>query len=72
MVLLNGAQACNVYFIVGSSATVGEASVMKGNILAYTSIAVSNAASNEGTFCALNGVVTLINNALTAPHVCTT
>jgi acyl-[acyl carrier protein]--UDP-N-acetylglucosamine O-acyltransferase len=71
-VLIGGAQACNVYFIVGSSATIGAGSQMQGNILAYTSIAVDSAASNEGTFCALNGAITLIDNALTAQTTCST
>lgn len=70
--LINGAQACNVYFVVGSSATVGGGAILKGNILAYTSIAASAAASNSGTWCALNGAVTLINNALTAQPTCST
>ncbi|KFZ20248.1 hypothetical protein V501_00260 [Pseudogymnoascus sp. VKM F-4519 (FW-2642)] len=70
VVLINGAQACNIYFIVGSSATIGEASSMTGNILAHTSIGLTNAASNKGTLCALNGAVTLINNSLTAQTVC--
>lgn len=70
VVLTNGAQACNVYFIVGSSATIGGATAMKGNILAYTSVGLTNAASNSGTLCALNGAITLINNALTAQAVC--
>ncbi|RYP27081.1 hypothetical protein DL767_007816 [Monosporascus sp. MG133] len=70
--LINGAQACNVYFIVGSSAAVGAAAALKGNILAYTSISVNSGASNEGTLCALNGAVTLIDNALTAQDSCTT
>jgi len=72
VVLINGAQACNVYFIVGSSATIGAGAIMQGNILAYTSIGVANAVSNDGTWCALNGAVTLINDALTAKPVCTT
>ncbi|KFY65552.1 hypothetical protein V496_02495 [Pseudogymnoascus sp. VKM F-4515 (FW-2607)] len=71
VVLINGAQACNVYFIVGSSATIGDATAMNGNILAYTSVGLTNAANNKGTLCALNGAVTLINNALTAQTVCT-
>ncbi|KND89221.1 hypothetical protein TOPH_06090 [Tolypocladium ophioglossoides CBS 100239] len=70
--LINGAQAGNVYFIVGSSATVGAAAALQGNILAYTSISVSSEASNKGTFCALNGGVTLIDNALTAQPTGTT
>jgi hypothetical protein len=66
VVLTNSAQACNVYFIVGSSASIGAAAQMKGNVIAYTSISASNAASNQGTWCALHAAVTLINNALVA------
>lgn len=66
VVLVNGAQACNVYFIVGTSATIGAAASMQGNILAHTAIGASNAASNRGTWCALNAAVTLINNSLVA------
>jgi hypothetical protein len=64
--LINSAQACNVYFIVGSSASIGAGAKMQGNIIAYTAIGASNAASNQGTWCALNAAVTLINNALVA------
>jgi hypothetical protein len=70
VLLINGAQACNIYFIVGSSATVGAASELQGNLIAYTSIAVTNGASNNGIFAALNGAVTLINDALTAQPNC--
>lgn len=70
VLLINGAQACNIYFIVGSSATVGAASKLQGNLIAHTSIAVTNGASNNGIFAALNGAVTLINNALTAQPNC--
>ncbi|OAA75722.1 FG-GAP repeat protein [Akanthomyces lecanii RCEF 1005] len=70
--LINGAQACNVFFIVGSSASVGAAAALQGNILAYTSIAVRDGASNQGAFCALHGAVTLINDALTAQPGCYT
>ncbi|TVY81080.1 hypothetical protein LSUE1_G003170 [Lachnellula suecica] len=69
--LIGGAQACNAYYIVGSSATIGAASQVQGNVIAYTSVAVTNGASNTGTFCALNGAVTLINDALTAQTNCT-
>jgi hypothetical protein len=71
VILENGAQACNVYFQVGSSATIAGATKLQGNVLAYTSIGVSSAASNHGTLCALNGAVTLIDNALTALTTCT-
>jgi Ice-binding-like len=72
VVLEGGAQACNVYFQVGSSATILAGTKLKGNILAYTSISVGSAASNKGTFCALNGAITLIDDALTAKPTCTT
>ena len=36
--LLNGAQAKNVYWLVGSSATIGVGSAMKGNIIALQTI----------------------------------
>lgn len=70
IVLIGGAQACNVYFAVGSSVTILANSTLQANILAYTSISVAEAASNNGTLCALNGAVTLINNALIAQPVC--
>jgi len=69
--LINGAQPCNVYFQVGSSATIAEGTQLQGNILAYASIGLSNAVTNNGTLCGLNGAVTLINNALTASSSCT-
>ncbi|TVY17482.1 hypothetical protein LARI1_G004526 [Lachnellula arida] len=70
ILLINGAQACNVYIIVGSSATIGAASALQANILAYTSVAVKDGASNNGVLCALNGAVTLINDALTTQTNC--
>ncbi|MCJ1359768.1 MAG: hypothetical protein MMC33_009770 [Icmadophila ericetorum] len=66
VILINGAQAGNVYFQVGTSATIAGATSLMGNVLAYTSVAVAGGASNNGTLCALNGAVTLIDNALTA------
>jgi hypothetical protein len=72
IVMENGGQACNVYFQIGSSATIAAGSLLQGNFLAYTSIAVGSAASNNGTLCALNGAITLIDDALKALPTCTT
>jgi hypothetical protein len=66
VVLIGGAQASNVYFIVGSSATLAAGTQLQGNVLAYTSIAVGSAASVNGTLGALNGAVTLIDDAISA------
>ena len=65
--LVNGAQACNVYWQVGSSATIGTASDFKGSILALTSITVTNEANIEGRALARNGSVTLDDNTFTSP-----
>ncbi len=66
--LLNGAQAKNIYWLVGSSATIGVGSDMKGNILALTSIALMGDATLLGRALARNGAVTLgTNNLVTLP-----
>lgn len=63
--LVNGAQACNVYWQVGSSATLGTTTAFKGTILALTSISVNNGATVDGELLARNGAVTLINDTIT-------
>ncbi len=62
--LLNGAQACNVYWQIGSSATLGTRTAFKGNILALSSISVNNGVVVEGRLLARNGAVTLINDTI--------
>lgn len=65
--LVNGASACNVYWQVGSSATLGTNSTFKGSILALTSISVTTDAAIEGRALARNGAVTLDNNVISDP-----
>ncbi len=68
IVLINGAQAKNVYWQVGSSATIGTASQWKGNILALTSITLVDNANLIGRALARNGAVSLgTNNTITLP-----
>jgi ice-binding like protein/Big-like domain-containing protein len=64
VILAGGAQAANIYWQVGSSATLGVSSVFKGNILALASITVNNGASVEGRLLARTAAVTLDNNAV--------
>jgi hypothetical protein len=71
VVLTNGAQACNVFWQVTSSATLGTASVFDGTIMALTSIAADTGASVTGRLLARNGGVTLQANTITTP-TCTT
>ncbi len=63
--LINGAQPCNVFWQVGSSATLGTNSTFKGNILALTSATLTTGANVEGRVLARNGAVTLDTNTIT-------
>lgn len=67
VVLINGASPCNVYWQVGSSATLGTTTAFEGNLMALTSISLNNGASVVGRVLARNGQISLINNVLTRP-----
>ncbi|WP_414527372.1 ice-binding family protein [Nodularia chucula] len=59
----NGADSQNVFFQVGSSATLGTGTQFKGNILANTSITLNTGANIQcGRALAQNGAVTLDTN----------
>jgi hypothetical protein len=66
VVLINGASPCNVFWQVGSSATLGTTTAFSGNILALTSITVTTGASVTGRALARNGAVTLDSNTVNA------
>jgi len=63
--LINDAQACNVFWQVGSSATLKTNSTFVGTILALTSITLENGANVDGRVLAQNGAVTLDTNTIT-------
>jgi hypothetical protein len=71
ILLINGAQACNVFWQIGSSATLGSGSSFRGNILANTSISLDAGATVEGRLLASTGAVTLISNTITRPACAT-
>src|ERR1700693_2324303 len=66
--LLNGSSA-NIFWQVGTSATIGVNSVFYGSILADQSITVNSGATINGRAIAINGAVTLDTNTITAPVV---
>jgi len=70
VVLVNGAQPCNVYRQVGSSATLGTGSTFRGTILALTSITLTTGVTVDGRVLARNGAVTMDTNTITR-SVCT-
>jgi len=69
--LTNGAQACNVFWQVGSSATLGTGSVFVGNVMALTSITVNSAVTVQGRALARNGAVTLDDDTFVKPSCAT-
>lgn len=64
IVLINDAQACNVFWQVGSSATLGGASTFKGNILAITSASLGIGTNLQGRVLVQNGAVNLDTNTI--------
>ena len=66
VVLINGASSCNVFWQVGSSATLGTTTAFAGNILALTSITLNTGANVSGGLYARNGAVTLDSNNVLA------
>jgi hypothetical protein len=66
--LINGAQASNVFWQIGSSATLGTTSAFSGNILALSSISANTGASIQGRLLARNGAVTLLSNSIIKPN----
>jgi hypothetical protein len=60
---INGADSCNVYWQVGSSATLGTGTSFEGSILALASITLTtNTTILNGRALALNGAVTMDTN----------
>jgi hypothetical protein len=69
--LINGADACNVFWQVGSSATLGTSSSFTGTIMALASSTLNTGATVQGRVLARNGAVTLDTNTITR-SVCAT
>lgn len=70
--LVGGARACNVFWQVGSSATLGTHTTFVGSILALTSATVQTGTTVKGRVLARNGQVSLDSNTITRPAACST
>jgi len=68
--VINGGVSCNVFWQVGSSATLGTASAVSGSILALASITLNTGAQLSGRALARNGAVTLDSNDVTVCGAC--
>ena len=65
VLLTNGASPCNVFWQVGSSATLGTGTQFVGTVLALTSATLNTGANVSGRILARNGAVTLDTNVIT-------
>jgi Ice-binding-like len=63
--LINGATAANVFWVVGSSATLGTYSTFTGNIMALASITVTTGVTINGRALARTAAVTLDTDTIT-------
>lgn len=70
VVLIGGAQPCDIFWQVGSSATIATSTTFIGNIMALTSIAMQTGATLNGRALARNGAVTLDTNRIIRPSGC--
>ncbi|MCW2848710.1 MAG: hypothetical protein JWR90_2684 [Marmoricola sp.] len=68
IVLTGGANPCNVYWQVGSSATLGTTVTFVGTIMALTTITMNDGTTLAGRALARNGAVNLHRNVITSPN----
>jgi hypothetical protein len=72
VLLINGAQAKNVFWQVGSAARIEDGSTMAGTIIANSGVTISTAGQTiqttlNGRAIGLNASVTMVNTTVTVP-----
>lgn len=66
VVMSSGSRGANVFWQIGSSATVGTGTMFRGNLIAYTSITMTTGAGTTGRLFAIGGAVTMDTNNVEA------
>jgi Ice-binding-like/Bacterial Ig-like domain len=67
IILTGGAKPANIFWLVGSSATLGTDSIFGGNILSAVSITVNSGVTLNGRLLTQSGAITLVTDDLTLP-----
>jgi LPXTG-motif cell wall-anchored protein len=70
ILITGGASACNVFWEIGSSATLGTGAHFQGTVLAKQSITATTGATVVGRLLANTAAVTLDTNTITVPSGC--
>jgi hypothetical protein len=65
MILSGGAKATNIFWQIGSSATFGTSSVLKGTFIVKESISFDTGATLDGRALARSGAITMEGNTIT-------
>ena len=66
VIMSSGSRGANVYWQIGSSATIGTGTMFRGNLIAYTSITMTTSASTTGRLFAIGAAVTMDTNNVDA------
>jgi Ice-binding-like/Calx-beta domain len=66
VVMTSGGRGTNVYWQVGTSATIGTSTTFRGNIIADTSITLTTSATTTGRVFALDGAATIDSTSINA------
>ncbi len=67
ILLINGADADNIYWQVGTSATIGTYCVLEGTLMAHQSVTLATSAAVNGRVLARFAAVTMDTNAVVLP-----
>jgi hypothetical protein len=70
IVITGGGNPCNVFWEVGSSASIGTSAQFQGTVMAAQSITAATSATVAGRLLAKNQAVTLQSNTITVPLNC--
>jgi hypothetical protein len=70
VLLINGAQPCDIFWQIGSSATLGGSTAFEGTILAHDSITMVTAATLNGRAFAIGAALSLHTNRIIQPAGC--
>jgi hypothetical protein len=68
IVLINGAQACNIFWQVGSSATLGANSTFSGTVLAKQDVTLATGVTVDGRVQTSAGAISLTRDTITKPN----
>ncbi|HBX49606.1 MAG: hypothetical protein A2275_09810 [Bacteroidetes bacterium RIFOXYA12_FULL_35_11] len=70
IILIGGAFACNIFWQIGKTVSLGTVSVFRGTVLAMQSIKFKTGATLNGRALAINGGVKLISNSIYKHEPC--